>query len=606
MKWPWRESAAPEGKTAKKGPADWDEIGFHRPLGGMFFNILPVFLAAGFGLLFNVWLIPSVIFPFPEAMGYQNLNSQIFGVFFTLFDMGIGIALYRFIAEKNVSDPTKSIEYIRFFIWFQLITGSIQVTGIALYVFVFLQSTSLSYAAWFFLMYSTVQFPGMLWVFNGALQGYQRFDKANLLSFLSTVILENSTRVACILLGRWLGAADPAFGEVMGAAAGSIIGIYVDDFLAAAIGAHWLDPVLKKIDPSMRIYKLFIPRFDRQVMKDCFSFGVRVIVPTLIWPAANFITTLFLLAWMPNYATYIGIFSLADLLSSLVYSFTISLAPPVSEAWNNGKVTLTKYYLNRTYQWYALTGGFMTGLLVAGAPLLGLVAGPGFELVVPMVMYLALFKFVDLFAMIHDSIYNGLGHPEWNILLVGIDQGIRLLVTWLLLVPFPSGWLALVWALGLGRAAKWVVGYAALYKKYFRFKVNWWQSFAATGIAMAAELGAVLAMVYVVHPALSMAAGELVSALIIILASVIVGPFLVFLPAYALAGGWDEEGIAVFEKAVAMSGPSKGFVTFLLKISKKFAGLSPLHGRFLTDVTGVQEDIDALMSERAEKIGKKV
>ncbi|MEX2718287.1 MAG: hypothetical protein Q6353_017945 [Candidatus Sigynarchaeum springense] len=589
-------------QPVRESNSAWDLPGFHRPLAGMFYNILPVFLAAGFGLLFNVWLIPSVIFPFPEAMGYQNLNSQIFGVFFTLFDMGIGIALYRFIAEKNVSDPRKSIDYIRFFMVFQMVTGAIQVTGIAIYVFAFLQGTGLSYAAWFFLIYSTVQFPGIFWAFQGALQGYQRFDKSNLLSFLSTVILENSTRVTCILLGRWLGAADPAFGEVMGAAAGSIIGVYIDDFIAAAIGAHWLDPVLKKIDPSMRIYKIFIPTFDRQVVKDCFSFGARVIVPTLIWPAANFVSVLMLTAWMPNYATYVGIFSLADLLSSLVYSFTISLSPPVSEAWNNGKVTLTKYYLNRTYQWYGLTGGFMTGLLVAGAPLLGLVAGPGFELVVPMVVYLALFKFIDLFAMIHDSIYNGLGHPEWNILLVGVDQGIRLLVTWLLLVPFPSGWYALVWALGLGRGVKWIVGYAALWKKYFHFRINWWQAFVATGIAMAAELGVVLAMVYIVHPALSVVTGELVSALVAILASIIVGPFLVFMPVYALAGGWDDEAIAVFEQAAAMSGPSKGFVMLLLKITKTFARVSRLHSRFPTDITGVQADIDALVATRMQKM----
>ncbi|NMC03837.1 MAG: lipopolysaccharide biosynthesis protein [Candidatus Lokiarchaeota archaeon] len=591
-------------KHERRGSSDeaWEAPGFHRPLGGMFFNILPVFLASGFGLLFNVWLIPSVIFPFPEAMGYQTLNSQIFGVFFTLFDMGIGIALYRFIAEKNVSNPKRTIDYIRFFVFFQMITGAIQVTGIAIYVFGFLQGTGLSYAAWFFLIYSTVQFPGMMYVFNGALQGYQRFDKSNLLSFLSTVIFENSTRVACILLGRWLGSADPSFGEVMGAAAGSIIGVYVDDFISAAIGAHWLHPILKKIDPSMRIYKIFIPRFDRQVVKDCFSFGARVIVPTLIWPAANFVSVAMLLAWMPNYSTYIGIFSLADLLSSLVYSFTISLAPPVSEAWNNGKVALTKYYLNRAYQWYALTGGFMAGLLVAGAPLLGLVAGPGFELVVPMLAFLAIFKFIDLFAMIHDSIYNGLGHPEWNILLVGVDQGIRLLVTWLLLVPFPSGWYALVWALGLGRGVKWIVGYAALWRKYFHFRINWWQSFVATGIAMTAEVGVVLLLVYAVHPALTLAVGELISALVIILASIILGPFLVFMPVYAMAGGWDDEALAVFEKAVGMSGPSKGFVLFLFKITKWFTRVSRLHGRFPSDVTGVQGEIEALIRERAEKI----
>jgi len=569
----------------------------------MFFNLVPVFLASGFGLLFNVWLIPSVIFPFPEAMGYQNLNSQIFGVFFTLFDIGIGVALQRFIAEKNISNPRRSVDYIRFYIFFQVFTGLIQVSIIAIYVLWFLQGTTLSYAAWFFLVYSTIQVPGMLWVFNGALQGYQRFDKANLVAFLDTVIFENTTRVACILLGRWLGAQDPSFGEVMGAAAGSIVGVYLDDFVAAAISAHWLSPVIKKIDPTLRVWKLFIPRFDKQVVKDCFSFGARVIVPTLIWPAANFVSVYILLNWMPNYATYIGIFSLADLLSSLVYSFSLSLAPPVSEAWNNKKVALTKYYLARNYQWYALTGGFMAGLLVAGAPLLGLIAGPGFELVVPMLQYLTIFKFVDLFAIIHDSIYNGLGHPEWNILLVGVDQGIRLFITWLLLIPFPCGWLALVWALGLGRGVKWAIGYVALWKKYFHFKVNWWQSFGATFIAMGAELVVVFSLVYGIHPLLASVVGDLVSALVIILACIIIGPFFVFLPVYAIAGGWDDEALKVFERAVSLSGPSKGLARFLLVISKKFSKISRLHGKFQTDVTGVDEDIAALMAERAAKLG---
>ncbi len=587
------------GNDPKKPADKWYEIGFHRPLGGMLFNLVFVFIAVGFGMLFNVWLIPALL-P-AAALGYQNMNAQIFGIYFTLFDIGIGVALQRFVAEMNIKDPKRSIKYISFFCWFQMFTGLVQVTLISVWVIAALQGTNLGYAAWFFLIYSTVQFPGMLWVFSGALQSYQQFHKVNMLSFLQTIILENTTRIGCIILGKWIGTSNPAVGEIIGITIGSIIGVYVDDFIAALIAARWLDPVLKKLDPSYRISTLFIPSFDKEVVKDCLVFGARVIVPTLIWPAANFIAINMMLAWMPNYAVYVGVYSLADYLSNLVYSFSLYMTTPISEAYNNGKIELTKYYIVRNYTWYALTGGFMAGLLLAGAPLLGVITGESYVLMVPMIQYLVLFKFIDLFAIIQDSTNNGIGHPEYNIILVGVDQGIRITVLYIMLVVVPSGWLALVWSLGLGRTAKWVIGYAILYRKFFKFKVNWWQTFVATGIAMAAEYAVVLLLVAGVMPVLSEVIGYTTAALAIVGAGIVIGPFLVFLPVHALAGGWDDESLNVFARAVTMSGPSKGIASFLLKIVRASTKASPLHARFPTDTTGVQEEIAALMETRAKR-----
>ncbi|MHA1372126.1 MAG: hypothetical protein ACTSRA_20705, partial [Promethearchaeota archaeon] len=326
---------------------------------------------------------------------------------------------------------------------------------------------------------------------------------------------------------------------------------------------------------------------------------------TIIFPAANYISVAMLVSWMPNYASYMGIFMLADMLSSLVYSFTLNVTSPISEAYNNGKLQLTRDYIARNYQWNGISGSIMMGLLFAGAPLLGIIAGPRFELIVPMIRYLVLFKFIDLFAMLHDQIYNGLGHPEYNIILVGVDQGIRILVTYILLIPIPSSWLALVYALGIGRTAKWIVGFIILKYKFFKFKVNVWQSFVSPLIAFIIEFAFLWGIVYWLTPtiAFDLGTGEINAAIISILIGIVAIPFMHF-TITILTGGWDDHGLEIFGTAVKMSGPSKPLMSVIFRLLKLIARVSPLHGRFAIKIQGVNSEIQDLMKTRTKKIGE--
>ena len=86
----------------------WKEIGFVRPLAGLLYNIFLVFGAAGIGILFSVWLIPKVIYPFPAAMGWEGMTKDFFTFYFTMADVGIGIAIERFIGELNIKEPKKT------------------------------------------------------------------------------------------------------------------------------------------------------------------------------------------------------------------------------------------------------------------------------------------------------------------------------------------------------------------------------------------------------------------------------------------------------------------------------------------------------------------
>jgi O-antigen/teichoic acid export membrane protein len=169
--------------TAESNPPDtenavWKAVGFHRPLAGILYNLIFIFIAAGFGVILTVWLIPNFILPFPEALGFTTITTQIFGFYFTLLDLGIGASIQRFVAAENVKNPRKAIQYIQFFCWYQMFSGLGQVTFIAWWVFTMVPKAELAYASWFFLIYSTIQYPGMLGIFRSTLESYQRYHKA--------------------------------------------------------------------------------------------------------------------------------------------------------------------------------------------------------------------------------------------------------------------------------------------------------------------------------------------------------------------------------------------------------------------------------------------
>ncbi|MBD3187818.1 hypothetical protein GF325_13365 [Candidatus Bathyarchaeota archaeon] len=580
----------------------WKEIGFHRPLAGILYNLVFVFIAAGFGIMLSVWLMPNVIFPFPSAMGYQDMTFNLFGIYFTLLDVGVGNALQRFVAQENIKHPKDAIKYLQFFIWFQMLSGLIQISVIAMWVLLSVRFTNLAYAAWFFLIYSTIQFPGMLGVFAGALEAYQQYHKFKLLDFIKYQLFENAMRIACILVGRWVGGFYPALGELMGATIGSILGIYLKDFITAFLAAYWLRPILKDVDPSWRVRDLFKVEFDREITKRCISFGVRAMLPGLIYPGAQFVATFLFVNFLPNYSSILGMFLLGNMLSQMINTFALNIAPPLSESYLNGKVHLSRNYIARGYRWNGITGAFMIGLLFAGAPLLSIIAGENFGYVGPIIQSLLFFRFAEMFASFHDRIFNGVGKPEYNIVLTIVDQGTRLTILVILLLVFTPGWFSLVISQGSGWIAKWIAGYIILRVKVLTFRVCPWQTFVAPAIAGFVEVLYISLGVEFLYPVLVGIMGTVPAAVVLVLVGIFTGPFLVFFPVYSLVGGWDDVSIAIVQKAATMSGPSKPLVNMISKISLKASKISPLHGRFPIDNKGVNQEIQELMELRRRKL----
>jgi len=200
---------------------------------------------------------------------------------------------------------------------------------------------------------------------------------------------------------------------------------------------------------------------------------------------------------------------------------------------------------------------------------------------------------------------NGVGRPEYNILLMVFEQGSRLFFLWFFLVVIPSSWLALVLSTGIGWVVKFIVGNLLLYFKVLKFKINVWQTFIAPLLASMIEALYVLAIMTYVFPQLaSLISNETLAAILMLILGIFTGPFIVFFPVFAFLGGWDDNALVILERAIKLSGPSKPIILYIQFVSLKITKISPLHNRFPVDYTGGEEEIEELMKERKENLQK--
>ncbi|MFX0101883.1 MAG: lipopolysaccharide biosynthesis protein, partial [Candidatus Hodarchaeota archaeon] len=257
-------------KTKVSFKNKWEYIGYHKVLGGFYYQI--IFFVLGIAY---VMLLPIFV-PFPESMGYYNILTGIFSSVFTFADMGTAGALSRFVAEHRVKDPERTIQYIRFFIWFQSFTGLGQTTAVSLIGLIGLKGTDLSFMPWMFIWLSIIQFPGYLGVFTEALKGFQHYAKVSLIGLLNMVFFQSVTLILGAQLGSYLGGLNPEVGNILGAAIGMVIGYYVDDFSSLVISGWMFSKLIKPMGYTLK--DVFKPEISKDVAIGSLKFGMGIMV----------------------------------------------------------------------------------------------------------------------------------------------------------------------------------------------------------------------------------------------------------------------------------------------------------------------------------------
>jgi len=159
----------------------------------------------------------------------------------------------------------------------------------------------------------------------------------------------------------------------------------------------------------------------------------------------------------------------------------------VSESYFQQKHALTRYYFTSIYKWLGTFAFFMIGLLFFGAVLINVIVGENYSLVLPIIQSYIFFKLIYLFLTHIDHFFNGVGKPEYGIYLISIEQVARIFILWLLLVPFPSGWIALVYSTGIAWLIKFIIGFLLFNFKILKVRINLWQTLAAPALPQSSK-----------------------------------------------------------------------------------------------------------------------
>ncbi len=574
--------------------SDWEQIGTHRQISGYFFYffigvlvVLPQLLIVGF-------LMPRYIQPFPQASGYFNFATTYFQAIWMLFDVGTSAALAKYFAQHRVQNPSKAIHYIQIFVWWQTITGIVQIIIVAFIGSIIFPRTEIAHMTWIFIFHSLIQYPGFFMVFVFIFQGLQRSDLQTIGQVLAGLVLGTIGQIIFILVFRAWGVANPIYGEALGAGIGYAIGVYFAEWTTFLITMI----IFKRLGYSVK--RIFRIDFSREELKQVLKYGIKLTAGNIWVPAVLFFQIVLVAIYVSNYSNEIGYYNLASTLGGiigLIGFFMSTLLSSFSEAYENKRPALVKLYVYQGFKWgNYLTFPLFIALLAAGDYIILGAAGETWARATYYLVVILIFQLLGPYSWLGDSILMGTGKTQWAAVAWVLEQAIRALLLWILLAIFQDMlfvMIAYIPALIIKDLFMWII----IKKKVCDFKLFPWSSFIAPGIA--SIIGYFVLRAFAVAIWQVPTPDKIVNVLIMYVVAVF-GFLYLFAFLVGFFGGFDNNTLKEFERASKMI-KGVGFFTRALYFAT-LAGCkaSPgLHDRFkVTIFQPAMEEAHALTLEK--------
>jgi O-antigen/teichoic acid export membrane protein len=274
-----------------------------------------------------------------------------------------------------------------------------------------------------------------------------------------------------------------------------------------------------------------------------------------------------------------------------------NLMPSISEAISHGRRKLGQYYAAMAHKWGGFVSGFYCAMLLAVADrfILG-ATGPEFDRAAAYVLPLIIYHALTFPTWVSDVVALGANRPYIKTVLTFGEQLVRITLVVVLIERFQI--YALVMAYMVAILLKNFTSYWMVNKYCFPQRYFFWQTLAApimAGVIHYSILRWLTGMVW--------QGGPLTSLLIYVIG--LIPSFPVYAFFYALLGGWDDEGLADFRRAVDLSNFARPFAWILWRASEAGARISPLHGMFPISIYGeAMAEARSLTEERVGLIGK--
>jgi len=559
--------------AAREVGTDWEEIGFHRPLGGFMVALMLGLIMFIPLIIYQNLVLPVYILPSAQALGIWGRVVQFFNLLWLLFDAGTSAAFIKFFAQHRVHDPRRAIQYGQVFVWWQALSGAFQVALVTAIAGTLVPRTTYALYAWSIIIHTMIQIPGFYQVMRHALMAWQRFDYAQVLSIGLYLIFPILTQPLLVTLMVAWGKAHPIFGMPMGGVVGLGLAAYVAEALAFLLGL-WL---YRRLGYNARL--LFLAHFDWATVKTAFRFGVFEMLGSVAWAVGQAVEILITQTRLVNYAEVWGNWGIAQ---NFIFAYNVlatlydNLMPSISEAISHGRRILSQYYSAMAYKWGGLISAFVGAVLLAVADwfILG-ASGPEFKRAALWAVPLIIWGAVQYPSWVGDNVQRAANRPHLIFALVAMEQIIRIVLAYLLLERFQIT--ALIIAYFIGLFTKDFVGYFVNHRLCFPQRFYFWQSLAAPLLAGAAHYG-VLRWV----TGLLWQGDQITSVLIFFIGILVSYPLFAFF--YGLFGGWDDQTLAEVRHAARLSGFMRPLAWLFWAATALGARVSPLHGRFPIDI----------------------
>ncbi len=548
---------------------DWEQVGFHRPLGGLLALLLPYFLLLIPVATYQGDLLPRELIPWTQTLRTWEILGLGLSALGLLLDMGTGVAAVYYFATLRIRHPREAFRYFQYYMWWQVLSGAAQF-GLAAFVAAFiLPGTAQAYLAFFLVAHAVIQFPGFFQCFRFFFRAVQRLDYDQYLTLVlvgGTVLIQSWTART---LRQW-GATQPALGESMGGILGLGLGLYLTELVIFLIGLV----LYRRLGYALRA--LLLPTFDRHITARMMSFGGRLAFGAAFVPAGAVAQALLLPRLIPGYNALHNTWTLAITFAAVYEVLQIGLynglLPAIVEVHIQGYERLLRYYVSQSVHyglWFSLF--LFTALHAVGDRVIRGTMGTQAVEVVQWLLPILLWGAFQWLAWSANQILIALGRPVTVSWLTIGEQAARVGLLVVLAPTYGMVGLAIAFAAALmlrGLVSWWLVG-----RVTGRTHVYVWRTFIAP-VSAAAALHGLLRVVgeWAWTPTIPASITLLLGGLIAGLA--LYGFFT------ALLGGWDNGGITELARAARLSGLGWPLAWLLTMAVRLGAQLSPLHGRF--------------------------
>jgi O-antigen/teichoic acid export membrane protein len=574
---------------------DWEKVGFHRPLSGLLVGM-------GFGILMFIPLIiyqnlilPQFILPSAQALGMWGRVTQFFILTWSVWDAGTAMASMKFLSQYRVSDPKRGFKFMQVFVWWQALSGAIQVALVVVATSAGLVHTPYALFAWVIIAHSMIQIPGFDQVIRNTLNALQRNDYSRYIDAIGTLIFPITTQLVFVPVFYAWGKTHPALGASMGGVLGLAAAAYAliaGDFLLGL----WL---YKRIGYKASV--IFMAHFDWGIIKEAFRFGLLEMLGGITVAAGGALEIWVTQKGLVNYSETWGNWVLAG---NFLLAFTVAtnlfdgVMPAISEALSSGYKMLSQYYSVQSYKWGAITSAVLGAVLLVVAPrFITGSSGPEFRRAAVIAIPLMIFGSIQFLSWLGDAIFLGANRPFLRATMVLLEQTVRIGLLVVLLARFQIT--ALVIAYFVGILVRGVVAYFVANKFCFPQRFYFWQSLAAPLIA------AGIHYLFLTLIAKFVWTGDDISSIILFFIGLVPAmPFFFFF--YALAGGWDDVGLDELAEASHLTGILYHVVNVVFVLPSRWgAKISPLHNRFpITMRASAMEEAKLLTEERIKLVNE--